>query len=942
MKITVRFLGKPEIIRDGVRVVIPQKKIQALLLYLLFNESCSRDELVSLFWEEQKEESARRNLRNSLYKLRTLLGDGVLVTMGKEYIKLDPKVELVRDTDVFLTDNAEKYLLQMENCCFLDKFHLKNCAGFEKWVTSIQNVYEKLFVDRFLPAMKKCMEREDYTAAEGYARKILLLDPYRETACCALMQIYAARRDYNRAVLVYTGFAESLLSDVGVEPEQHTKDQYEKILLMRKRRQEEGDGSLYGGHLQAVAELTKEYLKYSRREDADICMLCGSIGMGKTMVLKTFIESMENAKVISVEFQVSDQQVAYLAVEKVMEQICDRCRIALPQEIPESLGGHSDICYRNRMETLMKSVRRKEGKYILLLRNMESVDEHSLNLLISCFFERYRRDFFILMEYCPNFQAQPQLLARLEAVSRVRVVRLPHLTEEEGRAYLVDALGEKFPEKLSSHSIYEYTGGNLRFLKDVVENIRQGTEEYFQFLPDTERAMERLFSGFCQEEYEYLEYLSVMEHGTDVQQLGSMLEESPVKVMKILDFLMRRRLLAETDAGKHRMLKIREKMVRDMIYGRISRFKRLELHKLAIRYYKEIYQRNKSEYFYLSELRYHYSFTDCEYEKLYYNIMDLQYVLDYYDEFFPTVVNDEDTRKSMRLDRERIYQDMEEYTQHLEAMEDDVDFRDYEELHMVLDFLAGRSLTRDGKREQGIVYIRKMMSRAGELDRIDMLLKGYVELICYGLKEGSVEWMEKYIEEAKSIENLEAYARERGVLLRLEGYCNIQKGEYERAEKLLRSSIQLFESPKMKRANYFNVAGAYDYLALIYRRRGEYEKAGKIMEKAICLCREKRVIKSLDLFYEDYGYILYLQGNYEEAERYFKKSARIYDEFGTYWLRSVGECCMSIIALSRHEEDKALEHFRMAEIFSQKDMTAEELKMLEETRASLRAAKVLR
>ena len=42
MKITVRFLGKPEIIRDGVRVVIPQKKIQALLLYLLFKSSLSQ------------------------------------------------------------------------------------------------------------------------------------------------------------------------------------------------------------------------------------------------------------------------------------------------------------------------------------------------------------------------------------------------------------------------------------------------------------------------------------------------------------------------------------------------------------------------------------------------------------------------------------------------------------------------------------------------------------------------------------------------------------------------------------------------------------------------------------------------------------------------------------------------------------------------------------
>ncbi len=476
----------------------------------------------------------------------------------------------------------------------------------------------------------------------------------------------------------------------------------------------------------------------------------------------------------------------------------------------------------------------------------------------------------------------------------------------------------------------------------MAENIRVGAEENFQFLPETERTLERLFSGFRQEEYEYLEYLSVMEHGTDVQQLSSMLEENSVKVMKILDFLMRRRLLSETGAGKHRMLKIREKMVRDMIYERTSQFKRLELHKLAIRYYEKIYQKNRGVYFYLSELRYHYSFTDCEYEKLYYDIMNLQYVLDYYDEFFPTVVNDEDTRKSLRLDRERIYQDMDEYTQRLEAMEDEVDFRDYEELHMVLDFLAGRSLTRDGKRKQGIVYIQEMIRRARELERTDMLLKGYVELICFGLKEGSVKWMEKYLKEAKSTENLKAYARERGVLLRLEGYCNILKEEYDKAENLLLSSIQLFESPKMKRANYFNVAGAYDYLALIYRRRGEYEKAGKIMEKAICLCQEKRVTKSLDLFYEDYGYILYLQGNYGEAERYFQKSARIYDEFGTYWLRSVGECCMSVIALSRKEEDKALEHFRMAEIFSQKDMTAEELKMLEDTRARLKAARVLR
>ncbi len=108
---------------------------------------------------------------------------------------------------------------------------------------------------------------------------------------------------------------------------------------------------------------------------------------------------------------------------------------------------------------------------------------------------------------------------------------------------------KKFPEKLSSHSIYEYTGGNLRFLKDVAENIRVGAEEFSVSAGDGEDTGEAV-SGFRQEEYEYLEYLSVMEHGTDVQQLSSMLEENSVKVMKILDFLMRRRLLSETGAGK--------------------------------------------------------------------------------------------------------------------------------------------------------------------------------------------------------------------------------------------------------------------------------------------------------------------------------------------------------------------------------------------------------
>lgn len=50
---------------------------------------------------------------------------------------------------------------------------------------------------------------------------------------------------------------------------------------------------------------------------------------------------------------------------------------------------------------------------------------------------------------------------------------------------------------------------------------------------------------------------------------------------------------------------------------------------------------------------------------------------------------------------------------------------------------------------------------------------------------------------------------------------------------------------------------------------------------------------------------------------------------------------MSVIQLSKGNKEAALEHFRRAEIFSQKDMAKEELDALEKTRNILQAAKIL-
>ncbi len=941
MKLTVHFLGKPEIFMNQQKIEVPQKKLQALLFYILFHGTCTRDELSSMFWEELEPEDARRNLRNSLYKLKSCLDSPILLTKGKELLLVNPEIELIKDTDMFLMEDGEKYMLQIESCVFLNKFQLKNCREFQLWVQSLQNTYEKLFVDRLLPAMKKFIDRDDYISAEDCAKKILSVDGYQEQACRTLMQIYSSRGDYNQALHVYSAFQALLAEELDTEPDRETKELYEKILLIKKRHSLPGKPLLHEEHMEVLAEIQQEYKKYISHTPSDFCILSGSIGMGKSRVLSEFLTEISPEQLICAELHASDRFVDYSAIEKIAEAICCTCKIPSLREPDIPYFGSEDVYYRKSLEQLIKVLRKKPLPYILLIKNMESMDKHSFHLLLSCFLEKYRGEFFMLAEYCYNFQSQSFLLERLRSGGHMKIIKLEPLSEEKCREFLIKLLEDKYPSSLSSREVFQYTGGNLGFLKNVADNIRRNQENIFALNEETSLLLTQVFCHFDPEEYEYLEYLSILENGTDVHHLSRILRENPVTVMKILDSLMSRKIIKESASGKSKSIQFCEKMTRDFVYQNISSFKKLELHKMAAQYYETLYLENKNNYLYLKELCYQYHFLEDEYKKLYYDIFNLEYILDYYDEFFPTVVRGEDMRNKIRLNRDEIYQNVVAYTQRLEGIEDEIDFRDYEELHMTLDFLSGRSLTRDGKRKQGIVFIQAMLRRAGELKRTDMLLKGYIELICYGLKEDNTQWMSCYLEEAKKVPDFEKHEREKGILLRLEGYCNILLENYTQAENLLWASIRLFETPKMKRKNYFNVAGAYDYLALIYRKKGEFEKAEQAIAKAIQICRERNVSKSLDLFYEDYGYILFLQNRYQEAEKYFKLSSKIYDELGTYWLRSVGESCMSVIQLSKGNKEAALEHFRRAEIFSQKDMAKEELDALEKTRNILQAAKIL-
>lgn len=942
MKAEVHFLGQPEILIDRKRIQITQKKIEAMLLYILFNVKCTREELVAVFWCDCDAESARRNLRNSIYKIRNLIGKDLLIAEGKSYISLNPWLEIERDTDLFVAENSEAKIIELPSFCFLDKVFIRNCPEFEEWVRGIQNTYERILFEKLLPTMRSSLKKGATVLAEKYAEAILRVDRYNEEAIFVLMKLCEQNSDYNRAVSIYNQFVECLKLDMGLGPGIHIKDEYENVLRLKtERRRTENKGPSYPGHIRALVAIQEEYSKYRQGLSYDSCILCGEEGMDQKDVWDEFSKEHDKEAVINLRFWNLGASVDYYAIRNTLIKIGEWAGISRSDIFNGIPTENSDLFFLNRIDKLAARLPNLGSKCRLIIHNMEYADIKSLNLILTFLMDRMKQKIFIAADFSQSFKMKFPMLFKAGAFSGIRLIKLKPLAEGECSRYLTECLPEGNTGKQEEWRLYQYTAGNILLLREVALNILENANDIFMVHSQALQSFWRLFGAFEQREYEYMEYLAVLENGAEVKALSEVCHEDSFAVMQELSRLFQNELLEEINQRGHERIKIRSKMLRDMIYQNIASFRKKELHEAAIRYYEALYHKPKKDLFILSELKYHSALAGQPDAALYYEIYYLRYVLDYYDEFFPAVPNDVEILGTFSISRKEIYEKLDAFQKRLDAIESSMKASWLLELQMELYYLKGRTLNRDGKRDDGLVYAEKLIAMAKASEQKKMLINGYIEALCFGVKAEDPELMENYLEKVKRLGDLSVYQVENGTIMRLEGYCCILNKEYVRAESLLKQSIQIFDSPKFRNTYYYCAAGAYDYLALTYRYRKQYANAQKVMEKVLTLCAERNVKKGMDLFYEDYAYVLFLQGKHDEAEKYFGLSARIYDEFGTYWLRSVGESCMAMICLERGEGKEALEYFRRAEIFSRKERTKDELAILETARRKLKKAKVL-
>jgi DNA-binding SARP family transcriptional activator len=233
---TLRLLGSASL--DGPdgpvsgRAALRQRIALLSLLAVEHPRSLSRDSLLASLWSETGTDEARHMLRDSLYILRSALGEDSVQSNGDD-LRLNPS-RLTCDLwefDAALGRDDPRAAVAIYGGPFLNGFHLSDAEGFEHWADGERS----LLARKYNQALEQLAEREmkhgnPLPAAEWWSR-LATEDPYNSRIALRYMHALEAAGDRAGALRHANVHSELLRADLDAAPEREVVAFAERLRL---------------------------------------------------------------------------------------------------------------------------------------------------------------------------------------------------------------------------------------------------------------------------------------------------------------------------------------------------------------------------------------------------------------------------------------------------------------------------------------------------------------------------------------------------------------------------------------------------------------------------------------------------------------------------------------------------------------------------------------
>jgi DNA-binding SARP family transcriptional activator len=254
-RLDIRLFGAFQVSLDGRPLTaFKTDKARALLAYLAVeaDRSHRRESLSAIFWPLNPETTARRNLRQTLFRLRKVIGDRthaiphLLVDVHElqfnpgsdhwldvaEFNALLHAARLSLAEDPTLSDECRRCLtvaVTLYRGDLLAGFTLPGCPDFEWWLLTCQEKQHRRALEALEILGHFYEEEQDYHLVAKYAEQEIILEPWLESAHRRQMRALALTGHRYAALSHYQRCRQILADQLNTTPSSRTTDLYMQI-----------------------------------------------------------------------------------------------------------------------------------------------------------------------------------------------------------------------------------------------------------------------------------------------------------------------------------------------------------------------------------------------------------------------------------------------------------------------------------------------------------------------------------------------------------------------------------------------------------------------------------------------------------------------------------------------------------------------------------------
>lgn len=962
--VKVKLLQAPMVIKDSELIVFPFKKAEALFYYLVVNGQASRDELVALLWGESDEETARKNLRHSIYMIRKAFKEEIIVSPHKSTVMLNPEICTETDLQEFLQDIESS--MEAYGGEFLKGFLIKDGEKYEEWMFRNRDYYRDLYMSKLYDRLGKCNANKDNSKLEYYAKLLINEDPLDERAYRLLLDNYINIGAYHKADELYHKLKHTLRQELGVSPDLKTEKLYKDNLGKRSpenRKRENKRGFFYGRSLE-LDIIREQFESFSARNGHKSILIVGEAGIGKTRLKERFLENVDESNLYVIKsscYQAEEKypfkpwnQIFSILSEIIKEEDIEIPRLwkniivpLFPSFDPDIEASAytlveraDDVKYKVMEEAVLEVLKRtsRKKKLILTFEDIHWMDATSIRLL-SFILRRLGSSGIMLVATCRNSYETKveQFISSMAKDGLMEKLVLSRFTRDEVEAFINELLpGQQLSEAFKER-IYVETEGNAFFLMELLNTVKE-KGDIGEISGKAQDILKSRIMDIPEEGMKLLNIASMFFDRVDLDMLKTISGRDELELLDVLDELQGKYIITEVESSEGISFEFTHNKLRDFIYGRQSMSRRRILHNRIGQALEKKLKGGFQDRFLYPSLIYHFSNGGNKLAALNYRIKSLDKYSDFGHELFPVLYEDIDTEGKVCLDQEESIKYLEELEDQLKGIKgQEMESREILLMELALYYIKGRYCIQEGEYEPGVNAIKRLLERSCECGEFLYTLKGYRQMLYYGIQIYNTDLMQEYLSKGIELADYHKQMNEMGILLRLKGLQRLMTESYDEAEETLKHSIGVFEALNRQEDRYsLNIAAAYNYVGEIRRYNMKFAEALRYYDKAINICNEKKIFRGIAIFNTNAGKAAFDMGDYQRAKSYFVNAIKDYDQMDTLMGRSSAEGYMTVLLIRDGRYEEAVLCMKKSELYSEKLKSPYELGLVCRVKAEIK------